>query len=277
MRKCSPTLGKLTIIIALSVVPGVAHAGISGFGDFSNFTVNKSLSDSGPSPNIFPGKIELTDNAGLETRSIFYNVPQSISTFTASFTYQEVNGNSPSSQFVTQGATFILQNTSAGAQAVAAGSGAFGFQELGGLTETRSAGLSLELDNPTATTLYTQAAVTRGGANATSPVNLLSGDAINVSLSYNGSTLHETLTDSITSATASFSYLINLPQLLGGTNAYVGFGAQTPSASSGFVPDQQYFSDFQFNAVPEPASLVLLLIGMSFLVANQCLRRRWKR
>ncbi len=228
--------------------------------------------DSGPSPNIFPGKIELTDNSGAEVRSIFYNTPQSISNFSASFTYQEVNGSSPSSPLLTQGATFVLQNTSPGPQAVASGSGALGFGGLAGFFDTRSAGISLELDSPTATTLYTQGEVTLGGANPANPVNLLSGDPIHVSLSYNGSAIHETLTDSVTSATASFSYLVNLPQLLGGTNEYVGFAAQTPSASLSFLPDQQYFSDFQFNAVPEPSTFSLL--GITLLLPLARLRRR---
>jgi hypothetical protein len=266
MHNYISALSSLIIALVISVVPSLAHAGISGFGDFSNFTINKGGLDSGLSPNIFPGKIEITDNSGSETRSIFYNTPQTISTFTAAFTYQEVNGsNAP-----TQGVAFVLQNTNQGPNAVAAaGSFGFGYNGLVGIApgSTKSAAISLELSSPTGTSLYTGGSVTLGGANHTSPVNLLSGDPINVSLSYNGPILQETVSDPLTSASSSFSYLVNLPQILGGTTAYVGFTAQTPAAIFGFVPDQQYISNLQFNAVPEPSALMLLGTGLTTLIS----------
>ncbi|HZZ81927.1 MAG TPA: PEP-CTERM sorting domain-containing protein [Gemmataceae bacterium] len=273
MRANSFLYRTATMIVVFSALPGVTHAGITGFGDFSNFTINKSPLDSGPSPNIFPNKIELTDSAGSETRSIFYNVPQDISTFSASFTYQATGGAAASAE----GATFCLQKTSQGAHAVDISLSGFGFN---GLVPSdfpnRSAGLSLELSSPSGTSLYTQGSVTLGGANHTAAVNLLSGDPINVSLTYNGTILHETLTDAVTNAQSSFSYLINLPQLMGGSTAYVGFTAQTPAAIFGFVPEQQYFSDLQFNAVPEPSTIGLAAAGLA-AIGFLGLRRRMGR
>lgn len=170
---------------------------------------------------------------------------------------------------------FVLQNTNQGPSAVAvAGSFGFGYNGLVGIApgNTKSAAISLELSDPTGTSLYTGGSVTLGGANHTSPVGLLSGDPISVSLSYNGTVLHETLTDELTSATSSFSYLVNLPQILGGTTAYVGFTAQTPAAIFGFVPDQQYISDLQF--IPEPSSLILSCLGAAVFAANRYRSRR---
>ena len=263
MQPSNSTLRSVIILVVLIAVPGLAEAGIAGFGDFSNFTVNKSTTDFSASPTVFPGKIELTNNGTAENRSIFYNTPQSISSFSASFTYQEVNGNSDTAQ----GATFVVQNTLQGVHAVGGGLAGFGYEALSG-GDPHSAAVSLELTNPTGTALYNGGNIMPGGANHTSPVNLLSGNPIHVSLSYNGTVLNETLLDTVTNAQIGFSYLINLTHVIGSSTAYVGFTAETD-----FSPDQQYFSDFQFNAVPEPTSLVLLCIGATLFVASRYRRR----
>ena len=95
---------------------------------------------------------------------------------------------------------------------------------------------------------------------STAPVKLASGDPINVTLIYNGSTLTETLTDSITSGTFSTTYLESLSSAIGSPTAFVGFTAATSDTFSG---PNQVISNFQFNAtvVPEPSSLALLAAG----------------
>jgi hypothetical protein len=75
-----------------------------------------------------------------------------------------------------------------------------------------------------------------------------------VTLSYNGTILHETLVDATTSAHSEFFYLVNLPQVVGASTAYIGFTAQ-----SSFPDNQQYVSNFQY--VPEPSTFALLAIG----------------
>ena len=263
MHSSVRTLSSLTAVIAVCLGPALARAGISGFGDFSNFTVNKSTTDFSPSPTVSPGKIELTNNGTAENRSIFYNTPQSISSFSASFTYQEVNGNSDTAQ----GATFVVQNTLQGVHAVGGGLAGFGYEALSG-GDPHSAAVSPELTNPTGTTLYTGGNIMPGGANHTSPMNLLSGNPIHVSLNYNGTVLNETLLDTVTNAQTGFSYLIGLTHVIGGSTAFIGFTAETD-----FSPDQQYFSDFQFNAVPEPSTFALLATALTVSLAR-LLRRR---
>ena len=151
--------------------------------------------------------------------------------------------------------------------------GGFGFAGLSVFDfPNRSAAVSLELSNPTGTALYTGGAVTLGGANHSDPVNLLSGHPINVTLKYSGSLLHETLIDTVTHAQADFSYFVNLPQLVGGNTAYVGFTAQTPGNLFGFVADQQYLSDFTYS-VPEPSSFALLATGFVLPLLRRFRRR----
>jgi hypothetical protein len=59
-------------------------------------------------------------------------------------------------------------------------------------------------------------------------INLHSSDPINVHMVYDGSTITMTLLDTVTNATWShYFYGVNLPSLVGGTSAYVGFTAGT--------------------------------------------------
>ena len=63
-------------------------------------------------------------------------------------------------------------------------------------------------------------------------INLHSGDYINATLTYNGTTLTMTLTDAITLATWSQSFTINIPAIVGGNTAYVGFTGGTGGLTS---------------------------------------------
>ena len=58
-------------------------------------------------------------------------------------------------------------------------------------------------------------------------VNISSGDVMNVTMSYNGSTLNVTIADTFTGASASQSYAVNIPAVVGSAKAYVGFTGGT--------------------------------------------------
>ncbi len=254
--RCSQHLFRAFVLMTFvgGLAPSVAHANITGFGDFSGFTVN--VNDSGSAPTVSNGTLHLT-NAGAESRSVFYDTPQNISSpFTASFTYQ-ASGNS----YENPGACFVLQNSTAGASAVGTG-----WLAYGGMTG-KSLGVSLESDSLSG--YYTDANF-GGGSLSTSPVSLFSGDPINVTLTYNGTLLQESLLDTTTSASYNTSYLIltNFPAVLGGSTAYVGL-----TASGGFYGTNQYFSNFTFSTVPEPSTLALLGIGAVSLLAYAWRRR----
>lgn len=211
------------------------RASIAGFGDFANFTINIGDTGASPAVTILPGDASSINiiNGGGEHRSIFDNTPQPISSFTASFTFQASGGNP-------DGTAFIIQGSSSGPNALGFGDG------YGGITS--SVAIPLELDNGggTDTGLYTNG--NTGGTTSSNPVAIFSNHPINVSLSYNGSLLSEMLTDSTTSATYSASYLVNIPSLVGGTTATVGFGSSSNFGST------QTISNFQFSAAPEPAT-----------------------
>ena len=60
-----------------------------------------------------------------------------------------------------------------------------------------------------------------------SGVSLLSGDVMNVQLSYNGTTLTLTITDATTSENFTTSWAVNIPTTVGSTTALVGFTGST--------------------------------------------------
>jgi hypothetical protein len=256
-----------------AIAPELVRADINGFGDFSNFTVNVATPfDSDPVPTIPAlGAIELTHFGSLEDRSIYFNTPQNISKFTASFTYQALGGHDGG----LLGATFVLQNS--GIHAIG---DIFGYGEQGGDGGiANSAAITLKLGGNGGTGLYTGGNV-GGGSASTSPVVLLSGDPanlpwtgdpINVSLVYNGTTLRETLVDANTSDTFTTLYLINLPSAIGSSTAFVGF---TAGGEPDFdrLQDKQIVSNFQFH-VPEPSSAAML-VGAGCVGLLAAIRRR---
>jgi hypothetical protein len=220
--------------------PSIARADINGFGNFSSFTVNQA--DSGNVPTISGGTIHMT-NYVYEDRSIFYNTPQNISQFTASFTYQADDYE--------DGACFVLQNNAAGASAVT--TGGYGYGGMSGKS------VAIDFAGGSVSGYGTDGSV-GAGALSTSPVNFDSGDPINVTLAYNGSFLQESLLDLNTSAAFSQTFLIStpIPTALGGSTAYVGLTAGTNQFGG-----DQYFSNLQFTTspVPEPSTFVLLGVG----------------
>jgi hypothetical protein len=78
------------------------------------------------------------------------------------------------------------------------------------------------------------------GASPTTPaldmtssgVNLHSGDVFNVHVTYNGTTLAWTITDATTGKTFTASATVNIPSLVGGNTAFVGFTAGTGGATA---------------------------------------------
>ena len=65
-----------------------------------------------------------------------------------------------------------------------------------------------------------------------SGVNLHSGDLLHAHITYDGTTLTLTLTDTITGASFTASQAINIPATVGGNTAYVGFTAGTGHLTS---------------------------------------------
>lgn len=60
-------------------------------------------------------------------------------------------------------------------------------------------------------------------------------------LAYNGITLIATITDTVTNTTAKQTYTVNIPSMIGGSTAYVGFtGATGGQAAVQEILDWEY-------------------------------------
>jgi hypothetical protein len=84
---------------------------------------------------------------------------------------------------------------------------------------------------PNSVGLYTNGNNPAGSQVATG-LNFANGHPFAVTLTYDGTTLSITMTDSVTHATFSRSWTINIPATVGGNTAYAGFTGGTGGAAS---------------------------------------------
>jgi Legume lectin domain/Chitobiase/beta-hexosaminidase C-terminal domain len=179
-----------------------------------------------------------TNSAGQEVGAAWYAVPVNIATFSTAFQLEFTNANA-------NGMTFCIQNQSQGSAYVAnsvisGGPGALGANQsgLGCAGLQASVALAFDLYNvPNSVGLYMNGATPTGSQIATG-FSFGSGHPFNVALSYNGTTLSMTMTDTVTKATFSKSWAINIPTTVGGSTAYVGFTGST----GGLVANQDVLS-----------------------------------
>ncbi len=180
--------------------------------------------------------LELTDGNPNEARSAFFSSRLSIQKFVSVFDFQLTNPNG-------DGFTFAIQGKLP--TAVGASGGQLGY---GGLPN--SIAVKFDLFNnlgegPDSTGLYTNgAAPILPAVNLTGTgINLHSGDPFNVLMTYDGTTLMVLITDKVTGASATQSYTVNIPSIVGGTTAYVGFtGASGGETAVQEILDWNYAS-----------------------------------
>ena len=246
----------LATLSALSLAAN-AHAGVNGFNNGVGFTTNTNV----PGLSVISGNTAtLSDQSGgFQASSLFFNTPQDITHFTVNFTYQ-AGGDRAGDGF-----TFVLQNDPRGSSALGTGGGYLGYGGTGLITN--SAAIEFNLYSPygqgtrQGTNGITGVFGNNGGYQSTAPLDFSSGDAINVQLTYDGTTLSESLSDPTANTTYSTAYTVNLADTVGASTAFVGFTGGDANARS-----IQTISNFQYNppSVPEAstvASFGLLSLG----------------
>ncbi len=171
------------------------------------------------------GLLQLTDGGDGENRSAWFTPPVPVQSFTTDFTFQQLNASA-------DGMTFAIQNENMWALG---GSGAgLGYQGI-----TNSAAVKFDLydnagEGSDSTGLYTDgAAPTLPSVDLSSTgINLHSGDLMHAHMVYDGTNLTMTLTDTVTSATVTEVFPVNIPSIVGGNTAYVGFTGGTGGLSA---------------------------------------------
>ena len=173
-------------------------------------------------------RLQLTDTASTnEAASAFWTAPVSVQTFTNTFTFQLTNPNA-------DGFTFTIQNSDV--TALGSPGAGLGYGKFSTMTASipKSVAIKFDLFNNSgeganSTGIYTNGAsptvpaTTLGGG-----VNLHSGDMFQVQMRYDGTTLTMTILDlTVPANTFTTSFTVNIPSIVGGTNAFVGFTGGT--------------------------------------------------
>jgi len=223
---------KLLLSLIVLFVPALSAFGQSpNYG--SGFTSSGLTLNSGAAIN--GSRLRLTDGGTGEARSAFFNTPVNAQSFTNDFTFQLTNANA-------DGFTFTIQGM--GPTAVGAGGGSLGYGPNGtgtipGIGSSVAVGFQLYStvlgNKPVSLTgLWTNGAspaATPGSDTTASGVNLHSGDVMSVHITYDGTTLTWTITDSTVGKSFTKSVTINIPSFTGST-AYVGFTGGTGGSTA---------------------------------------------
>ncbi len=193
----------------------------------SGFTSTTGLQLNGSTTwNQSAARLTLTNGGTSEAGSAFYSTPVNIHAFTNDFSFQLTNA-------VADGFTFTIQN--AGPTALGPAGGSLGY----GAAMGSSIAVKFDLysnagEGTDSTGEYS------GGAKPTVPfvdmtssgVILRTGDAMSVHMTYDGTTLAMTITDATAGKKFSTSWTVNIPAVVGGNVAYIGFTGGTGGLSS---------------------------------------------
>ena len=175
--------------------------------------------------------LRLTDGGGTETAAAWYNVEANIQNFTTDFTFLITPGSSPTAD----GFTFTMQGNNASSIGLSGGGLGYGADSTTGAPGiANSVAIKFDLysnagEGVDSTGLYTN------GASPTTPfvdmtgsgIDLHAGHPIHAHITYDGTNLVMTLTDTTTNGTFTHTWPINIPATVGGDVAYIGFTGGT--------------------------------------------------
>ena len=184
-----------------------------------------SLSLNGVATVATGGVLELTNGGTGENPSAWFKTPVPVGSFTTDFTFEQLNASA-------DGMTFTIQNHNIWTQGDTGGG--LGYQGIPNSVAVKFDLFSNAGEGPDSTGLYTDgAAPTVPAVNLSSTgINLHSGDVMHAHMVYDGTNLTMTLTDTVTSATVTEVFPVNIPSVVGSTTAYAGFTAGTGSTSA---------------------------------------------
>jgi hypothetical protein len=194
-----------------------------------------------------PTAARLTDGGFSEAGGAFLSNRVGVSSFTTNFTFQITPGTSP----MADGMAFVIQGD--GPKALGPGGGGLGYGSDtvgagGGLP--RSIAIKFDVFNNAGEGINSTGIFTGGrsptirqpGLSAGFPdtsislngtgIDLSSTHPFAVTLGYDGATLSETITDTVSNATFTTSYDINIPGIVGSDVGYVGFTGGTGGLSA---------------------------------------------
>jgi hypothetical protein len=199
----------------------------AGFASNSDMTANGNA--------FFNGTVaELVNGFPFERGSVFETARVGVTSFTTTFTLRMHDGSTP----LADGMAFVIQGNNPQALGGLGDGIGFGGDFFGEPGIPNSIAITFDnTDNhgegPDSTGLFidgdTSAPVTNPRDTLVdlrgTGIDLQSQDVFKVTLSYDGTILTETITDTVTNATFTHAYTVNIPAIIGGNLGYVGFTA----------------------------------------------------
>lgn len=207
-------------------------------------------------PAMTANRLQLTEAAGNTVSSAFLSNRVSISSFIASFVYQDVTGAGGA-----DGATFCLQNDPRGVTALGGGGGALGYS---GITPSFALALNIYASNTRGINFLQGGILPAAGAGAYAPILPVglgdNANPIQVNLTYSGGVLTSSFKDLVTASTFTTNITVDIPAAAGGALAYVGF-----TGADGGTVSTQVISNFTMSL--PPVTLRYQKAGTSLLLA----------
>ena len=244
---------RLFSVLALSALLGAANTNAQVI-DHSNPSANNNDMVANQSYNwgpIFLGGIcRLTDKGSSETGTVFSRERVNITQFETSFVFQILSGGpgdtSNGAGNSADGMTFTIQNQ--GMDALGNAGGGLGYA---GIKQSMAVKFDTvpnqwgENPDPSAssTGLYANGEIPAGGYDLLKDnVDLRSQHVFRVNLRYDGRTLHVRIADETTGAISTQSYPVDIPKIVGGQTAFIGFTAATGLGTASHDLHRWYFA-----------------------------------
>ena len=176
---------------------------------------------------IVSSTLEVTDGGAGEERAAWFTTPVNIQAFVTDFSFQDTSATA-------DGMTFTIQNYAPGIWSVGGNGADLGYGGIGSSVAIKFDLYSNAGEGSDSTGFYTDGAVPTVPAidMTSSGVNLHSGDILHAHVTYDGTTLTLTLTDTVTNASFTTSQAINIPTTVGASTAYVGFTGSTGGSTA---------------------------------------------
>jgi hypothetical protein len=201
-------------------------------------------------PIFLGGVCRLTDKGSSETGTVFSKERVNITQFETSFVFQILSGGpgdtSDGTGNCADGMTFIIQNQ--GVDALGDAGGGLGYAGIGSSIAVKFDTVPNGWDaNPdpsySSTGLYANGEVPAGGYDLLrDDINLRSQHLFRVDMRYNGAVLGVRITDLATGKSSVQTYTVNIPQIVGGQTAFVGFSAATGLGTATHDLHRWYFA-----------------------------------